>query len=65
MNIKDLTRLKWTHSALDCYERGCICSGCPILNIMESKCFMKDTVLELVRRFGVPTDEEIKEIKKH
>lgn len=48
----------WTPTAVDCYLLGCSCSKCNLYNIYfkhkEQKCRMKETVIELVRRFGVP-----------
>lgn len=44
----------WTPSAIDCYERGCICNGCPMYELIGKKCRMKSSVLELVRKFRVP-----------
>ena len=46
----------WTIDAINCYNRGCICKDCPILNLVNSigKCQMKATVLELVRIHGIP-----------
>ena len=52
---------RWTISALECYDRGCVCSGCfydDFFGKGNFKCQMKFTVLELVRRFGIPTEEE-------
>lgn len=46
---------RWTPSAIECYNRGCICSGCPMKDLIKSqKCQMKTSVLELVRKLGVP-----------
>lgn len=55
--FSDVSLRRWTQSARDCYFRGCICSGCPIYEILETKCRMKQTVLELVRKFGKPEKE--------
>jgi hypothetical protein len=52
---------KWTPTAIDCYLLGCSCSKCNIYKIYfyntEMRCRMKDTVIELVRRIGVPSKE--------
>ena len=48
---------RWTSQAIDCYRRGCRCQGC-ILSDLESKCSMKLTVRELVRRYGAPPEYE-------
>lgn len=46
---------RWTPSAIDCYERNCICKDCPIKNFITSqKCQMKATVIELVKALGKP-----------
>ena len=46
---------RWTPSAVECYQRGCICSNCPIKELIKSqKCQMKASVIELVRLYGIP-----------
>lgn len=46
---------RWTPSAVECYQRGCICSNCPIREVIKSqKCQMKATVIELVKILGKP-----------
>lgn len=46
---------RWSESAIECYNRGCSCNGCPIQNIITSgKCQMKISVLKLVKKFGAP-----------
>lgn len=49
---------KWTPTAIECYLLGCNCSKCNINKIYFKdsifKCKMKDTVIELVRKFGKP-----------
>lgn len=49
---------RWTRSAKDCYFLGCICSLCPVYQIIGKKCRMKQTVLALVRKLGKPNKEE-------
>ena len=44
----------WTASAIDCYNRGCVCNGCPTKAIVETPCLMKQSVLELVKQIGPP-----------
>ena len=50
----------WTPSAIDCYLIGCSCSKCNLNKIYFAKsqirCRMKETVIELVRRLGVPKE---------
>lgn len=47
---------RWSVDAINCYKRGCICEGCPIKNLISSKCFMKSTVIELVKKLGAPKE---------
>ena len=44
---------KWTKTSAQCYERGCVCEGC-FYSQMETKCVMKDSVIELLKKFGEP-----------
>lgn len=48
----------WTETAVDCYRRGCVCDGCNIFKIIGEKCNMKRTVLDLVKKFGAPNNNE-------
>lgn len=48
---------RWTPSAIECYQRGCVCSGCFYKEFFgdgANKCRMKTSVLELVRLLGAP-----------
>lgn len=48
---------RWTQAAVECYQRGCRCSGCFYNDFFAGspqKCQMKHTVLELVRTIGRP-----------
>ena len=48
---------RWTQAAIECYQRGCRCSGCFYNDFFagsSQKCQMKYTVLELVRTIGRP-----------
>lgn len=47
---------QWTKTAIECYQRGCVCKGCPMSNL-ETPCRMKGSVIELVRKFGAPQDK--------
>lgn len=47
---------QWTKAAIDCYNRGCVCRGCP-MSKLETGCRMKGSVIELVRKFGTPQDK--------
>ena len=48
----------WTPTAIECYQIGCRCSICAVNNVYFKnstlKCKMKETVIELVRKYGVP-----------
>ena len=47
-----------TPTAIDCYKLGCRCSVCNLHKAYFEnsifKCKMKETVIELVRKLGVP-----------
>ena len=46
---------RWTPTALECYQRGCVCEGCfykEFFSGSPNKCQMKASVLELVRVIG-------------
>lgn len=45
---------RWTQSAIECYERKCICKGCPTKELFETKCRMKECVAALLDKFGEP-----------
>lgn len=46
--------IKWTTGAIDCYNRGCVCNGCPTYQIIGKQCQMKKAVIGLVAKFGKP-----------
>ena len=50
----DMNERKWSKIAIECLNRGCVCDGCHIQDIMESKCRLKYTVIELVKKWGMP-----------
>lgn len=55
----------WTRAAIDCFKRGCICSGCFYDTFFTDKkqiCQMKKAVLQLVKRYGKPKDVKEKTI---
>jgi len=56
--LRAASRMKWTRAAADCYFLGCQCEKCEVFRIIGKKCKMKYTVLELVRRHGIPEREE-------
>ena len=51
----------WTRAAIECYEIGCTCSKCNINKIIETKCFMKNIVIALVKEKGIPKKFKLKE----
>ena len=55
MNIyKQVKFNRWTPGSIECYNRGCVCSGCNMFIFLGDRCQMKVSVLNLVRRFGAP-----------
>lgn len=53
---------RWTRSAIECYLRGCKCSGCQYEEIFGTsvyKCRMKEAVISLVRKYGMPTESKL------
>lgn len=48
--------IQWTQIAKECYNRGCVCRGCP-MSKLETRCRMKGSVIELVRKLGAPQDK--------
>lgn len=56
---------RWTLTAIDCWQRGCVCEGCFYQQFFGEgqpyqKCQMKAAVVELVRVIGIPEGEEEK-----
>jgi hypothetical protein len=59
--FKKINNWLWTNAAIDCYKRGCVCSGCYFENFFtdeHQKCQMKFAVIELVKKFGRPKEAE-------
>ena len=51
----------WSSSAVECYNSKFDCLHCPVYYLMESQeCQMKAAVLELYKKFGEPTAENIR-----
>ncbi len=50
----------WTKEGIYCFKRRCVCEGCRYNGTFESikHCQMKASVLEMVRRFGVPIKDK-------
>lgn len=56
---KEVTR-RWSVSAVECYERGCVCENCRIFpEYLHKQCRMKLVVRELVRVLGAPKKQEV------
>lgn len=51
-------KYKWTSAAIDCFKIGCNCKKCSISEIMQTRCKMKEIVLELVKKYGAPKTED-------
>ena len=58
VSCSETTTQNWTQSAIDCFEIGCRWSICNLNRIYfknsNFKCRMKEAVIELVRKYGVP-----------
>ena len=61
---------RWTIGAIQCYKRGCNCSGCFLSEtyyetLGHGRCSMKIAVRKLIKKCGLPKDvtfiEEIEE----
>lgn len=55
--------LRWTKSAIECYQKGCDCSDCYIKSLLSERCRMKESVIELVRVYGKPDIKTIQFIE--
>ncbi|MDD3238241.1 MAG: hypothetical protein PHV37_09120 [Candidatus Gastranaerophilales bacterium] len=53
------TPTKWTSAAVQCYQIGCICKNCDMYEIIGDKCSMKDSVVELVKKIGIPGEDNV------
>ncbi len=49
--------VRWTNASTYCFERDCKCEGCIYKENLETKCEMKNTVLNLFSKFGKPEDK--------
>ena len=58
MSISKRIAMTWTDAARDCYNIGCQCNKCLLSLFLEEPCYMRDTVFELVRKFGAPKNEK-------
>lgn len=50
---------RWTHSAVECCNRQCVCEDCIMKDILKGRCKMKKAVINLVKYHGVP--DEVKQ----
>lgn len=50
---------RWTKTAVECYQIGCICKNCSLYEILGEHCMCKGAVLELVRTIGIPGEGNI------
>lgn len=48
----------WTEDARNCYERGCLCKGCYMFEILGYQCQMKLAVFKLVKEIGAPPSKD-------
>lgn len=48
----------WTQGAIECYERGYDCVGCPTQQLLSDKCRMKESVLNLIQTIGLPPKDD-------
>lgn len=59
-------RRKWTETTKKCYQRGCVCTGCPTFALVKrlssiNRCLVKVAVIELITAYGKPEGVEIKQ----
>lgn len=52
----------WTRGALDCHFRKSECKGCLYKEKYKFPCLMYLSVKQLIEKFGLPSEEEIKKI---
>lgn len=62
VSCSNTTSKNWTPTAIECYKLGGRCSLCYLYELYFkdscSKCQMKHTVIELVRKIGAPNTEK-------
>lgn len=68
MLFNEVTYRQWTKIALECRKRNCKCDGCFYQEFFKrsaregsefNKCQMKYTVIQLIRKFGEPEDNQL------
>ncbi|MDO5306858.1 MAG: hypothetical protein Q4E83_03775 [bacterium] len=48
---------RWSIAAIYCYQRGCKRKNCYYSEQLETHCRMKQTVIELVKLYGIPKEK--------
>lgn len=61
-STQDRTYRHWSTGAIECYERNCVCKGCPTFDLIGKQCKMKQSVLSLIRNVGLPDTEKKQQI---
>lgn len=56
--FNDCYAKSWTEDVRNCYERGCVCKGCYMFEILGYQCRMKLAVFKLVKEIGAPHSKE-------
>lgn len=54
-SVAENNKQRWTRTAVECLNNHCICGRCQLLDIVYN-CHMKETVLELYKKYGRPDD---------
>lgn len=54
---------KWTRTAIDCYKRGGVCSGCYFENYFTCHiCQMRKCIIKLVKKLGKPKGIRLQQV---
>lgn len=56
VEVKKAVLRRWTQSAVECYYLGCDCSKCVYPKVISTPCQMRNIVIQLVRKFGIPKE---------
>ena len=69
VSCSETSAKNWTPTAIDCYRLKCRCSECNLYKAFfknsHSRCRMKETVIELVRLYGIPSKEVLENEQKY
>lgn len=57
-NYSHINRIFWTKSAIECYKIKCDCTKCELKKVLNIDCRMKEFVLELIKKYGLPKMED-------